>query len=151
MRLLPLALDRFADPKMGPVHVEVRLQWSEHLASWIGPFHMWSLSLPCAQGSVFYRLLVDPAVDLMLVVQVVRGWEVALFAARAVGQEEVRERNPNNQADKGSAACPTGNKAPKQCTERDECQAKNHSEMFHDTCCLSSQERTHADLFLSLP
>jgi len=86
----------------------------------------------------------------MLVVQVVRGWELALFAARAVGQEEVRERHPNHQADDGSAACSNGNKAPEQCTERDECQAKDQSEMSHDTCRLSSQERSHADLFLSV-
>ena len=81
----------------------------------------------------------------------VRGWGLALFSARVVGQEVVRERNPNNQADDGSAACSNGNKAPKQCTQCDECQATNQSEMFHDTCCLSSQERSYADLFLSLP
>ncbi len=111
---------------------------------------MWSLSLPCAQGSVLDRLLVDPAVALVLVVQVVRGRELALFAARAVGEQEVRERDPKNQADDGSAACSNGNKAPEQCTERDECQAKDQSEMSHDTCRLSSQERSHADLFLSV-
>jgi len=128
----------------------MRLHCSEHLAPWIWPFQIWSGTLSCAQGSVLYRLLIDSAVDLMLVVQVVRGWELALFAARTVGQEEVRERNPKNQADDGSAACSNGNKAPEQCTEQDECQTKDQSEMFLETCCLSSQERIHADLFLSL-
>lgn len=86
----------------------------------------------------------------MLVVQVVRGWELALFATRAVGKEEVRERNPKNEANDDSTACSNGNKAPKQCAQWDECQAKDHSEMFHDTCRLSSQERIHADLFPSI-
>src|SRR5690242_5082442 len=93
------------------------------------------------------------SVGLLLMVQVdpvVRGWGLALFSARAVGQEVVRERNPNNQADDGPAACSNGNKAPEQCTKCDECQATNQSKLFHDSCCLSSQERSHADLLLSL-
>ena len=85
----------------------------------------------------------------MLLVQVVRGGEWALFAARTVGQEEGGERNPNNQADDGSAACSNGNKTPEQGTQRDECQARDQSEMFYETYCLSSQESIHADLFVS--
>jgi len=41
----------------------------------------------------------------VLVVQVVRGWELALFVARAVGEVEVRVRNPKNDADDNSTAC----------------------------------------------
>ncbi len=57
----------------------------------------------------------------MLVVQVVRGGELALFVARTVSQEKVREGNPKNQADDGSTPCSNGNNAPEPCTERDEC------------------------------
>jgi hypothetical protein len=131
-------------------HVGVRLHGSENLAPCIWLFQIWSGSLSCTQGRVLYRLLVDSAVDLVLVGQVVRGGEWALFAARTVGEEEVEERTPNNQADDGSATCSNGNKAPEQCTERDECQAKDQSELFHETHCLSSQESIPADLFLSL-
>ena len=74
----------------------------------------------------------------MLVVQVVRGWELALFVARTVDEEKVGERNPKNEANDDCAACSKGNQAPEPCTERDECQAKGPSEMFHETCRLSS-------------
>ena len=123
---------------------------SENLAPWIWPFQIWSGRLSCTQGRVLYRLLVDSPVDLVLVGQIVRGGEWALFAARTVGEEEIGERNPNHQADDDSAACSNRNKAPEQRTERDECQAKDQSEMFHETYCLSSPESIPTDLFLSL-
>ncbi len=48
---------------------------------------------------MLHRLLVHSSIELLIVVQVVRGWEVVLFVARTVDEEEVREHNPNNEAD----------------------------------------------------
>jgi hypothetical protein len=123
----------------------------EKLAPWVwcvtfqGRLH----GLSRTQGSVFYRLLVYSAVDLVLMVQVVRGWRSALFAAWAVGEEEIREYYSKNEADDSSAASSNGNKASEQGTQRDECQTNDHSEVFHETRFLSSQERVNADQFAS--
>jgi hypothetical protein len=41
---------------------------------------------------MLHRLLVHSAIELLIVVQIVRGWEVVLFVTRAVDEEEARER-----------------------------------------------------------
>jgi hypothetical protein len=57
---------------------------------------------------------------------------------RAVDEEEVREHTPNNEADDDSTpSFSNGNKASEECTNWDERQAKDQSEMFHKTLCLS--------------
>jgi len=74
-----------------------------------------------------------------------------VLVARAVDEEEVRKHTPNNEADDDSTpSFSNGNKASEECTNWDECQAKDQSEMFHETHRLSSLERIYAETFLSL-
>ena len=71
--------------------------------------------------------------------------------ARAIDEEEVREHTPNNEADYDSTpSFSNWNKASEECTNWDERQAKDQSEMFHETHRLSSLERIYAETFLSL-
>ncbi len=94
--------------------------------------------LPYAYGLDLYRLLVYSAVGLVIMVQVGRGWQLTLPVTRAVGEEEAGECNPKKEADDHSIPPCNGNKASQKCTQRDERQAKDDSEMFHKTCLLSS-------------
>jgi hypothetical protein len=109
-----------------------------------------AIFLPCACGQMFCRLEVCSTVELVVVVQVVRGGEMALCAARTVDQKKERERNTKHNPNEYPTSCSEVNEAADPDTERNESQAKNHSEMFHIICLLSSQKRKHADLFLSL-
>ena len=70
----------------------------------------------CAQGTIRKRLFVDPTIVLMLMAQVVRGRELALAMARTIGEEEVRERNTNYEANNNAAPCSNRNKAAEQGT-----------------------------------
>jgi hypothetical protein len=96
--------------------------------------------LPRSHGRNIYRLLVDSAVVLALVIQVVRSRGQALSVARAIGEKKVREHHPKHEANDDSAACPNMNKAPQPGTQRNEYQTKNHSELFHDTYRLSRED-----------
>ena len=71
---------------------------------------------------------------------------MVLFVARTIGEEEVRERNPNNEAEKDATPCSKGNKASEECTNWDKHQAKDQSEVFHEPHRLSSLERIDADV-----
>ena len=74
-----------------------------------------------------------------------------VLVARAVDEEEVREHTPNNEADDDSTpSFSNGNKASEECTNWNERQAKDQSEMFHETHRLSSLERINAETILSL-
>ena len=95
---------------------------------------------PRAQGSVFYRLLVESAVVLVLLAQGIRGRELALSMTGAIGEEKVRERYPQHEADENCAACSKGNKASQRSTQRNECQTRDYSEMFHDIYHLSRED-----------